>query len=325
MLIKIFARSTKIMKSAVPGRFHQMGKNIIFGHDKKLDEMVAKLGAMTESETQLVGAESRTDVKRIGRKVDDLFVTQSRGNSMMDLMVVEVQQLSLKGDDSLNEIRQGLGKVISAINEGKLSANEDQNQYHLDKVRNILCPSVHPEVTFDSINKSRVFGTGDWVRSEGPFKSWLIQEKKESPILLILGNPGSGKTYVCGNIISYLEQQYPQGSQHASRTSICYFFFKDNDDSTRSFHQALNDLAHQISLNDPVYAKYLGSILRSARDIASLPSKWKLLFFNYFLKKENVDSKVYMVLDGVEEAFQAELKSFLQQLIDLKNAALNSE
>lgn len=62
-LVKIFARTTKIIKSAVSGRFRQMGKNIIFGHDKKLDEMVAKLKAMTESETQLVGAESRTDVK----------------------------------------------------------------------------------------------------------------------------------------------------------------------------------------------------------------------------------------------------------------------
>ena len=288
-----------------------MGKNIIFGHDKKLDEMVAKLGAMTESETQLVGAESRTDVKRIGRKVDDLFVTQSHGNSKVDMMVFEMQQLS--------------GNVISAINKGRLSANEDQNQHHLDKVKNILCPSVHPEDTLDSIKKNRVFGTGDWVRSEDPFKSWLVHEKNENPILLILGNPGSGKTYVCGNIISFLEQQYPQGSQHASRISICYFFFKDNDDSTRSFHQALNDLAHQISLNDPVYAKYLGSILQSARDIASLPSKRKILLFNFIVKKENIDSKVYVVLDGVEEAFQAELKSFLQHLIDLKNAALNSE
>lgn len=124
---------------------------------------------------------------------------------MIDLMMVEVQQLSLKRDDSVNEIRQGFGNVISAINEGKLSATEDQNQHHLDKVKKILCPSVHPEVTLDSINKTRVFGTGDWVRNEGPFKSWLIQEKKEHPILLILGNPASGKTYVCGNIISYLE------------------------------------------------------------------------------------------------------------------------
>ena len=206
-----------------------------------------------------------------------------------------------------------------------MSATEDQNQHRLDKLKWILNPSVDPEDSRRKIDKERVPGTGDWIRSEAAFKSWLDQEKKLNPILLILGNPGSGKTFVCGNIISFLEQQHLQGVQHASHTSICYFFFKDNHPSTRSFSQALSDLAYQISLNDPVYAKYLVSSLQSASEIGSLRSKWDRLFLDYFVKKENVDSRAYVILDGIDEAFEAELKPFLQHLIDLKNAALNSE
>ncbi len=329
MLIEIFGRSTKIMKRAISGRFHQMGKNIIFGHDKKLDEMVAKLGTMIESESGLVGAETLTESKRTGRKVDDIAVTLteatmalSHGNSVVDRMSVEVQQLTVQSDDFRSEIRQEFGNMMAALHAGKVSANEDHNQHHLDKIKKILHPTVNPADTLSSISKTRVPGTGDWIRSEDCFKSWMNQG---NPILLILGNPGSGKTYVSGNIISYLEQQYPQGAQHASRTSIGYFFFKDNDPSTRCFGQALNDLAYQISLNDPVYAKYLNSSLQSVSEIGSLRSKWDRLFVDYFVKKENTDSEAYVVLDGVDEAYEAELKSFLQHLVDLKNAHLNCE
>lgn len=306
ILFEIFARSTQIMRRGVPGRIRQMSKNFFLAHDKTLDEMVDRLDAMTEGEGRLVGAETLIEIKRTSRKVDDLFVT-------LDRVSIETQQLP--------ELRN----FLADLNEAKVSAYEDQNQHLLDKVKKILNPSVNPEDTRRSIDKTRVPGTGDWVRSEDPFKSWLNQEKKVNPILLILGNPGSGKTYVCGNIISFLEQHHPQGAQHASRTSICYFFFKDNHPSTRSFSQALNDLAYQISLNDPVYAKYLGSTLQSASEIGSLRSKWDRLFLDYFVKKENIDSKAYVILDGVDEAFEAELKPFLQHLIDLKDAALNSE
>ena len=78
ILIEIFARSTQIMKKGVTGRIRQMGKNFFLGHDKKLDEMVDRLDAMTEGEGRLVGAETLIEIKRISRKVDGLSVTLDR-------------------------------------------------------------------------------------------------------------------------------------------------------------------------------------------------------------------------------------------------------
>lgn len=213
----------------------------------------------------------------------------------------------------------------AALNEGKLSTNEDGSQRHIDKVKKILNPSVNPKDTLSSIKNIRVADTDDWVRSEETLKSWLNSEKKENLILLILEYSRSEKTYISENIIFFLKQQYSQDAQHASHTSICYFFFKDNKDSTRSFDQALNDLAYQISLNDLVYAKYLDSSLQSSSKINSLRSKWDRLFIDYFVKKKNIDSKTYVILDEVNEDIEKELKLFLQHLKILKKTVLSSE
>lgn len=80
ILIEIFARSTQIMKRNVFERIRQMGKNFFLRHDKKLDEMIDRLDAMTKSEGRLVGAKTLIEIKRVSRKVDDLSVTLDRIN-----------------------------------------------------------------------------------------------------------------------------------------------------------------------------------------------------------------------------------------------------
>lgn len=93
---------------------------------------------------------------------------------------------------------------------------------------------------------------------------------RENPILWISGNPSSGKSFLCENIISYLLERYPQGVNHPSHTSVGYFFFKDNDRQTRSFHQALRDQAYQVYENDGVYAKYFDPHCQSSDDIKTI-------------------------------------------------------
>jgi hypothetical protein len=142
----------------------------------------------------------------------------------------------------------------------------------------------------------------------------------ENPLLLVSANLGAGKTYLSGSVISFLAEQHPQGVQHASHTSIAYFFFKRNDPRTRCFQQALNDLAYQTSLNDPIYTRYICSSIQSTSEIETTKSAWRRLFVDYFLKNERVESKVYLVLDGIDEALDSERDTFLELLLDLTEA-----
>lgn len=101
--------------------------------------------------------------------------------------------------------------------------------------------------------------------------------------------------------------------------SVAYFFFKDDQPNTRSFDQALRDMAYQISQNDPAYEKYITSTCDSAQDIPSLHSIWRTLFTGYFLKPKALDSCVYLIFDGMDESYIDSRMQFLELTKDLQD------
>jgi hypothetical protein len=306
-LIEIFALSRKAIKG---GRFLKFARNVLVGSDDKIQAAVGKLAKLTATEDRLVGAETLTETKRTGRAVDDVAVTVISTNITVQETGVTVGQMSLE----VIELNEKVGNLVLAINETKDEAKAEQDKGHQDIVKRVLQPSVTAQDWYDKINKSRVPGTGDWIRGEDFFKSWI---EKDIPVLWVSGNPGAGKSYLSSNIISFLRDQHPQGVQHPSHVSVGYFFFKDDNPKTRSFHQALRDLAYQISQNDPVYAKYVAANCDSPEDINTLQSAWRNLFINFFVKKKDVGSSVYLIIDGVDEAYDAERQAFLDLVKDV--------
>jgi hypothetical protein len=106
-----------------------------------------------------------------------------------------------------------------------------------------------------------------------------------------------------------------------SNVSVGYFFFRDDNPETRSFDQALRDMAYQISQNDPAYAKYIASACAEAKDISSLQSVWRTLFRNYFTEASETNSSVYLLFDGMDESFVKSRTQFLELTKDLCDAS----
>jgi tetratricopeptide (TPR) repeat protein len=311
-LVEIFALSTKVIKG---GRLLKFTRNVLLGSDDKIQASIGKLVQLTKTEASLVGAETLTESKRTGRVVDDMSVTVASTNVTVQETGQTVGQMSLK----VTEVRETLGDVLLKVSELRKEATDDQEKTHQDLVKKALRPSKTntPRDWYDKINKSRVPGTGDWIRGEEIFKSWI---GKDVPVIFVSGNPGAGKSFLSSNIITFLREQHPQGVQHPSHVSVGYFFFKDDNASTRSFHQALRDLAYQISQNDPVYQKYLSSTVEDYESISTLESAWRTLFVDYFLTGKDVDSCVYVLFDGVDEAFETERQIFLSLVKDVYDA-----
>ena len=308
-LIEVFALARAAIKR---GRLLKYVRNVLMGSDDKIQAAVGKLAKLTEAESRLVGAETLTEVKKTGRAVDDVAVTVSTLNLTVHETGDAVGQMSLKVT-GLDE------KMGNFMNEFRDEAKAGQEKGHQKIVKQVLQPSVTAQDWYDKISKSRVPGTGDWIRGEDIFQKWI---NKDIPILWISGNPGAGKSYVASNIISFLRDQNPQGVHHTPHVSVAYFFIKDDNPKTRSFHQAIRDLAYQISQNDPVYAKYVAANCDSVEDVNTLRSAWRNLFVNYFHHKGDIRSRAYLILDGVDEAFESEREVFFDLVKNISQGKL---
>lgn len=179
VLIDILALSREEIKG---GRVRRYAKNLIAGENKRLQDAVSKLKQFTESEDLLVGAETLTAVKRSERTLEGVSQT--------------VQELT----QSFNAFRVS---TVESLEENR----EDQGTNQQDQVRIALQPTTSALDWYDRLNRSRVSDTGNWIREEPIFKSWL---EKEFPILWVTGIPGAGKSYIASNIINYLKEQCQQ-------------------------------------------------------------------------------------------------------------------
>ncbi|CAG8016084.1 unnamed protein product [Penicillium nalgiovense] len=300
-LVEIFALSSKTIRR---GRLLKYTRNIIFGNDDAIQTAVVTLDKLTQVEANLVGAETLTESKRAGRVVDGISVTANATNANVLETKMTVNQMSAQ----VLEVQEMVEKLMVSANEEKQNTFEDEQALQAI-VKEALRPSMidSAQEWFDKIHKARVPGTGDWVHKDEVFQSWI---NKQSPVIFVSGNPGSGKSFLAANMISFLLERFPPGLKDSPLTSTGYFFFKSDNPQTRSFHQALRDVACQISKNDPGYRRYLASIEEYER-ISTLESAWRLLFVEYFLKKPDIESTVYIILDAVDETLDEELEIFV--------------
>ena len=293
-LLEIFALARRLIKR---GRTIGYLHNLTLGADKEIQKSIDKLSRLTQSEDRLVGAEVHNEVTKHGKALDGISTTLSSTH-------LEVLQ-------SRTETRQMKEEIVMLLKDSRAAVQEDELG-NRDGIKAVLQPSVTPQDTYDKIKKERLSGSGDWIRDESLFKSWI---NKTIPVLWISGMPGAGKSFLSSVMISYLKEQFPSGVHNGAQVSVGYFFFKDNNPKMRSFHQALRDLAFQIYQNDPAYAKYLETVCGSFSDIETLESAWRTLFREYFVHDDATESTIFLVLDGLDEAYDP--NEFLHLLQDL--------
>ncbi|KAG8427368.1 hypothetical protein J3459_006763 [Metarhizium acridum] len=87
----------------------------------------------------------------------------------------------------------------------------------------------------------RIERTCQWFLRHEHFQAWVEQE---SGPLLVTADPGCGKTVLAKYLVDH----------GLSRTTICYLFFKDQDQSTVG--QAFCALLHQLFSQKPSLIKH---------------------------------------------------------------------
>jgi ankyrin repeat protein len=147
--------------------------------------------------------------------------------------------------------------------------------------------------------EARVEGTCQWFLTHNNFKNWLEQE---SGPLLVSADPGCGKSVLAKYLIDH---GLPRSA------TICYFFFKDQDQNT--VRQALCALLHQIFFEKPFLIKlampeYSSDGMGLVNATASL---WRI--FDRVLRDPRAGA-VIIVLDALDECAEPEFKDLIQNV-----------
>ncbi|KAJ5552461.1 hypothetical protein N7494_001839, partial [Penicillium frequentans] len=147
--------------------------------------------------------------------------------------------------------------------------------------------------------EARAEGIGEWLINHDNFQKWLGQN---SGPLLVLAEPGYGKSVLARYLIDDL---LPRSS------TICYFFFKDQDQNTAK--QALCALLHQLFSHKPPLIEHAMEVFKkNGRNlIQSTASLWSI--FEKATRDPQAGS-VIIVLDAMDECAEPDFNELMHNI-----------
>ncbi|RYO00959.1 hypothetical protein AA0121_g13297 [Alternaria tenuissima] len=154
-----------------------------------------------------------------------------------------------------------------------------------------------------NINPKPVSGTCQWVLTHDQYQKWY--RNQHSDLLWVSADPGCGKSVFARKLV---DQDLQNGSAH----TVCYFFFKDNDDQN-NLSKALCSILHQLFASHPELIEYAlqawdkhGETIRSEQE-----ELWRILLR---AASDPRSCKVVCIFDALDECRKDQGERFISML-----------
>ncbi|KAJ5148145.1 hypothetical protein N7526_001497 [Penicillium atrosanguineum] len=214
--------------------------------------------------------------------------------------------------ENLMNYTEVLKKEIKSINQ-QLHRVYDQQEQHHNELKNIALTDkqrghqVFKVTNYEeqkNINPRRAEGTCQWALGSLEYIHWW--ENCGNDLLWVSADPGCGKSVLARSIID----DYIPASSPA--VTICYFFFKDNDEQD-SLGAALCAMLHQLFSQRPYLLHHAlpsweknGDRLRQEAD-----ELWRIFLT---ATSADVSCKTICVLDALDECREDDQRRLIAQL-----------
>lgn len=143
---------------------------------------------------------------------------------------------------------------------------------------------------YKNINPNRVEGTCRWVLENSHYRYW--RQSSHNDLLWVSADPGCGKSVLAKSLVD--------GDLNTSDSvSICYFFFKDNDDQN-SFTTALCAILHQLFGMQPDLLRHaLPEWRKNGKNIQQeVDTLWRIFEAAF---SDDASSSIICVIDALDE------------------------
>ena len=287
-ILEIMGKAEAVVKR---GRIKQWARSVLLQEDE-IGSAVTKLDKYVSTELGLVIALTYGGVKGLQNTTTDV---------QTDVKVVKAGV-----DEVLTSQRNDRQKALSEADEKKLSNSLKTET--TDEIAKVHVANV------EKLTK----GTGAWISDDVMFKAWW---QEEAPILWVFGKPGVGKTMLAARTIETLQNQYPQHSDIPSLTSVSYIYWKDDNPRLQECAQMWKAAALQIAKANDRFKKHVVATIDKKQDVfASARRIWQQLFLDFFTEdvpSRSMTSLAFIIVDGLDEAPEAERVRFLSCLAEL--------
>lgn len=161
--------------------------------------------------------------------------------------------------------------------------------------------------------------SGDFVEdtcsglfSQPHFERWIEEDEQ---FLWIVAEEGMGKSFMAHAIIDHLEKM-----STLEKSSITWFFFKEDSGNVQSVDNALACAVWQIAESDSKYCQKVGQELKRIGNLDDDVSVWdRLIAKNY---PPGGDERLILILDGLDEAPAEQINSLFQMLFQIPKERL---
>lgn len=168
------------------------------------------------------------------------------------------------------------------------------------------CHQVFKTSTYEqykNLNPTRVEGTCTWVLDSPQYLQWW--ESNHNNLLWISADPGYGKSVLARSLIDI--------DMTKSNLSVCYFFFKDNEEQN-NLATALCAILHQLFAMQPGLLQLaLASWKKNGKKIQQeVGELWRILMA--IATSGSASSNIVCVLDALDECRKDDRDRFIHNL-----------
>ncbi|KAE8334741.1 hypothetical protein BDV24DRAFT_169894 [Aspergillus arachidicola] len=208
--------------------------------------------------------------------------------------------------DDLNTKVKGTNERLDKVyDQQERHHNEQKVQALTDKEKK--CHQVFKISNYEQqkdINPTRARETCQWVLQDSRYLRWW--DSCGNDLLWISADPGCGKSVLSKSLID------DDFQVHSSTISVCYFFFKDNEEQN-NLATALNAILHQLFSRQPSLLQHAVPSWEKNGDKIRQETKelWRILLA---VTSDPNSLKTICVLDALDECRPEDVKLLIQWL-----------
>ena len=265
-------------------------------------------------ESRTVVTRTQVDVKEIKSDLkENLMVSQQHLEESKEIKAT-LKEISDRFKQQERSDERSSGKQSATSTKAK--DPNSRRYYALSQVKRAFSSSAKPKDQELDIKYSFVEGTSSWLFKEESYNTWL---STQSSSLWLNGAGGMGKSCLAYAAVKNLTAAV----QEEERTSISYFYFRDEHEELKSVKNALSWMVIQTAEQDPSYCERAAADLdqKGSDFYEGLVSIWDRFFGNVFTIDSN--AKLYLVFDGLDEADANERTTLLELLTQIRAKGLN--